>query len=160
MRRTRNQEIRSCLTIGGLISELDEVVSSLIGGTKVRHLAFVDNAHFVEELVQALTSLIDRHNGGHTHGIRSDTEGLDKLEGRRRTKIKRISFVVLLAARENVLKTSSSSIPSTEQTPRSHDLCQTDPLLLTTTDTPHPSVSNLRVLLCPQSEHAHQYVNS
>ena len=82
MRRTRNQEIRSCLAIGGLISELDEVVSSLIGGTKVRHLAFVDNAHFVEELVQALSSLIDRYNGGHTHGIRSDTEGLDKLEGR------------------------------------------------------------------------------
>lgn len=56
----------------------------------------------------------------------------------------------------DVLKTLSSSIPGTNQTPRSKNLRQADPLLLPSTDTSNVRISNLRIRDLLQAEDIEQ----
>jgi len=52
LQQTSDQEISCGLSMCRIISEIDEVLPSLIGTTKVGHPALEDYAHFVEVFVQ------------------------------------------------------------------------------------------------------------
>jgi hypothetical protein len=47
----RHEEVSSGLAVGGFIPHVIEVATCFVGWTIIYHLAFVDDAHFIEELI-------------------------------------------------------------------------------------------------------------
>lgn len=66
-----------------LIPHVDEVLSGTVCGAKIGHATFVNDAYFVEELIEALSRLIDGYKSSEVPEICSDAQSLDKFEGSR-----------------------------------------------------------------------------
>ena len=82
--RDGDQEVRSRLSIGRLVSHVDEVFPGHRCRPVVDHSTFIDDTNFIEQVVCALRTLVNRHRRRDPGDIGPDAEGLDELEGGRR----------------------------------------------------------------------------
>ena len=78
---TRNEEVGGGLPIGRLVAHVDEVLTGLVRRAKVDLLALIDEADFVEVLVQLLASLVYSKDSRLPCNVGGDTERLNELEG-------------------------------------------------------------------------------
>ena len=94
------EKVGGCLAVHAIPSLVDEVLFCPFNWAKVDLTAFIQNHYFIEDciqgyisqeitLVNSLTSLINRHDGGLSEKVRYQTERLGKLERRGRIKTTR-----------------------------------------------------------------------
>ena len=74
------------MTVGRLVSHVDEVLPGLVGRSEVNLLALVDHADLVEDLVELLASLVDRNDSRLTANVGGNAQSLHELESSRRTE--------------------------------------------------------------------------
>ena len=75
-----DEEVRSSLPVGWLVSHVDEVLAGERSWTVVDHSAFEDDTDFIEEVVHILRSLVNRHGGRHFGNVGANAKSLDELE--------------------------------------------------------------------------------
>lgn len=76
-----DEEVRGGLPIRRLVPHLLEISQGFIRRSEIREAPRVDDAYFVEMLVEGLAGLVDGDDGGEAHGVGGDSEGLNEFEG-------------------------------------------------------------------------------
>lgn len=70
----RNKEIGRRLSVGRLISHVDEVLPCSISWPKVCHSPFIYDANLIEKFIERLSGLVNRNNSRQTIQICRDPE--------------------------------------------------------------------------------------
>lgn len=158
-KRASEEEICCSLSVMRFITHIDKILAGSFGWPKIRHSAFSDDTHLVEEVVKLLSGLVDGHDGCQTCDVRAQAQSLNKFKCCRGIESTgRTTYPELTEEQPTTVK--SSLVPCANHTSARQCFCDGDSFLLSAGYTSNSRISNDRFPNVPETENSQEDVQN